>query len=55
MQFLAFLREAGVGYANFSRANGEIQLGPDGVRQLDLRYPDGNWIEINDATYEPTG
>lgn len=51
--YLAFLREEGVVYSNFAGDSSEPQVRPDGVRQIYFSDPDGNWIEVNDATYGP--
>ena len=49
--YLEFLREQRVEYTNFAGTRREPQLRPDGVRQVYLQDPDGNWIEINDAAH----
>lgn len=49
--FLRFLREQGVAYEDFPGASRDPQVRPDGVRQVYLQDPDGNWIEINDAVH----
>lgn len=51
--YLAFLRERRIAYTNFAGTAGEPQVRPDGVRQVYLQDPDGNWIEINDARHPP--
>lgn len=51
--YLAFLRDRGVPYSNFRGSRAEPQIRPDGVRQIYLQDPDGNWIEINDAAHSP--
>lgn len=48
-EYLKFLKEKGVIYANFSGDSTEPQLRPDGVRQIYFQDPDGNWFEVNDA------
>lgn len=52
--YLRFLREQGVVYGDFAGASGEPQVRPDGIRQVYLQDPDGNWIEINDAVHPRT-
>jgi lactoylglutathione lyase len=52
-RYLLFLRDHGVTYTNFPGTRNEPQIRPDGVRQIYLQDPDGNWIEINDAAYSP--
>jgi lactoylglutathione lyase len=51
--YLQFLRERGVAYVNFRGSSSDPQVRPDGVRQIYLQDPDGNWIEINDAAHPP--
>lgn len=51
--YLAFLSEKGVPYGNFAGTSSTAQVRPDGVRQIYLQDPDGNWIEINDAAHPP--
>jgi lactoylglutathione lyase len=51
--YLQFLSERGVGFANFPGSSSDPQVRPDGVRQIYLQDPDGNWIEINDAAHPP--
>jgi catechol 2,3-dioxygenase-like lactoylglutathione lyase family enzyme len=49
--YLGFLRERGIRYTNFRGSSDDPQLRPDGVRQVYLQDPDGNWLEINDAAH----
>ncbi|HEX6641205.1 MAG TPA: VOC family protein, partial [Thermoanaerobaculia bacterium] len=49
--YLAFLDERGVAYGNFAASSSNPQVRPDGIRQIYLQDPDGNWIEINDAAH----
>ncbi len=49
--YLQFLKKEGIEYSNFSGDRYEIQLRPDGVKQIYFQDPDGNWIEVNDAKY----
>jgi catechol 2,3-dioxygenase-like lactoylglutathione lyase family enzyme len=51
--YLRFLEERGIAFGTFADANAEPQVRPDGVRQVYLQDPDGNWIEINDAVHPP--
>ncbi|MDP1568603.1 MAG: VOC family protein [Vicinamibacterales bacterium] len=51
--YLRFLRERGVKYVDFPGRSSDPQVRPDGVRQVYLQDPDGNWIEINDAAHSP--
>jgi catechol 2,3-dioxygenase-like lactoylglutathione lyase family enzyme len=53
VSYLLFLRDHGVEYSNFRGTPSEPQIRPDGVRQVYLQDPDGNWIEINDAAHSP--
>lgn len=50
--YLRFLRESGVAYTNFAGSSSDPQIRPDGVRQVYIQDPDGNWVEINDAAQE---
>ena len=50
-EYLRFLREQGIAYTNFPGTSSDPQVRPDGVRQVYLQDPDGNWIEINDAAH----
>ncbi|MEX0600181.1 MAG: VOC family protein [Rhodothermales bacterium] len=52
--YLRFLREQGVAYEDFPGSSTGPQVRPDGVRQIYLQDPDGNWIEINDAAHPPS-
>ncbi len=49
--YLEFLINQNIGYSDFSGNISGIQVRPDGVRQIYLQDPDGNWIEINEAKY----
>jgi lactoylglutathione lyase len=49
--YLGFLALKGVEYGNYAGDMGQIDLRPDGVKQIYLQDPDGNWIEIIDAQY----
>lgn len=49
--YLVFLRENGIEYTNFGGDSSDPQVRPDGVRQVYFQDPDGNWIEVNDASY----
>jgi lactoylglutathione lyase len=50
-EYLSFLRKEGVVYTNFPGSSSAPQVRPDGIRQIYLQDPDGNWIEINDAAH----
>lgn len=50
-EYLRFLNEQGVVYTDFPGSSRTPQVRPDGVRQVYLQDPDGNWIEINDARH----
>ena len=45
--FVERLHGAGIAYSNWPGEPGKISLRPDGVRQLYLQDPDGNWVEVN--------
>lgn len=51
--YLRFLTERGVTYTNFPGTSNAPQVRPDGIRQIYLQDPDGNWIEINDTAHPP--
>lgn len=51
--YLIFLTARSIAYSNFSGNSNSPQLRPDGVRQIYLQDPDGNWIEVNDAAHPP--
>ncbi|HSJ23318.1 MAG TPA: VOC family protein [Longimicrobiales bacterium] len=50
-EYLRFLTEQGITFGNFSGSSSDPQVRPDGIRQIYLQDPDGNWIEINDAAH----
>jgi catechol 2,3-dioxygenase-like lactoylglutathione lyase family enzyme len=47
--YLAFLASKGIEYGNVEGDVGQVDMRPDGLRQIYLQDPYGNWIEINDA------
>lgn len=47
--FKEHLTGNGVAYSDFAGNIGEVNVRPDGVRQIYLTDPDGYWIEVNDA------
>lgn len=49
IEFVGHLEKLGVAYTNLKGVGKEPTLRVDGVRQIYLQDPDGNWIEINDA------
>jgi lactoylglutathione lyase len=51
--YLKFLTARGVAYVNFPGSSSDPQIRPDGVRQIYIQDPDGNWLEINDAAHPP--
>jgi lactoylglutathione lyase len=46
--FMTKLDENGIRYSDFEGNVGQVQLRPDGIRQIYFTDPDGYWIEIND-------
>ncbi len=50
--YLRFLKASGIAYTNFAGTGSDPQIRPDGVRQIYIQDPDGNWIEINDAAHK---
>ncbi len=49
--YLIFLNDKGIDYSNFDGESKEIELRPDGVRQIYFQDPDGYWIEVNNAKH----
>ncbi|MEQ8242915.1 VOC family protein [Fulvivirga sp.] len=49
--FVASLESKGVIYTDWPGENFKQSKRPDGVRQVYIQDPDGNWIELNDAKY----
>lgn len=49
--YLEFLIGKGIEYSNFAGDSVQPQIRPDGVKQIYLQAPDGNWIEINNSQY----
>lgn len=49
MAFITYLKENDTSFWDWSGAKGAITDRADGVRQIYLQDPEGNWIEINDA------
>lgn len=49
--FIASLESKGVIYTDWTGENFKQSNRPDGVRQVYIQDPDGNWIELNDAKY----
>jgi lactoylglutathione lyase len=48
-KFMKHLDELNVKYGNWQGEPKKTQLRPDGVTQIYLQDPDGNWIEVNNA------
>lgn len=53
--FMAFLKVKGIPFWDWPGREGSVTLRADGVRQIYLRDPENNWIEINTASYEGPG
>lgn len=51
--YLGFLTDHDIEYSDFAGRSRRFQTRPDGVRQIYLQDPDGNWIEVNDAGPAP--
>lgn len=45
------LTAKGVRFGTFQGEQGQVTIRKDGLKQIFLRDPDNNWIEINDARY----
>ena len=50
-EFIKRLEKHCVPYYNYSREENQVQIRIDGIRQLYLQDPEGNWIEINEAPF----
>lgn len=46
---IEILKEKGIGYENWPGTPNTIQVRADGIRQIFLKDPDGNWIEVNEV------
>ncbi len=46
--FISNLAKHGVEYEDWPGNKGEINIRPDGIKQIYLQDPDGYWVEIND-------
>lgn len=46
--FIANLNKLGVEFEDWPGNKGQINIRPDGIKQIYVRDPDGYWIEIND-------
>lgn len=49
--FIAHLEKSGVSYWDWPGTAGAVTLRADGVRQIYLRDPEKNWIEVNTAEH----
>lgn len=47
-QFISNLAKHGVEYEDWPGKKGEINIRPDGIKQIYVQDPDGYWVEIND-------
>jgi len=50
---LKALKKKKIPYSSWLGENNEISTRPDGVHQVYIQDPDGYWIELNDASYNP--
>lgn len=48
-EFVQRLRNSDVPFVDWEGKPNTVYLRPDGVRQIYLQDPDGNWIEVNSA------
>ena len=48
-EFVQKLKDAGTPFWDWEGNAGAVTLRSDGVRQIYLQDPEGNWIEVNDA------
>lgn len=46
--FIQKLAVQGISYYNSDGDEGEINIRPDGIRQIFFKDPDGYWLEMND-------
>lgn len=49
--FMKHLDSLHIKYGNWQGVKGEVQLRPDGFKQIYFQDPDGYWIEVNDDTF----
>ncbi|EOZ93222.1 Lactoylglutathione lyase [Indibacter alkaliphilus LW1] len=47
-EFISKLNKLNVEFGDWPGNKGEINLRPDGIKQIYIQDPDGYWIEIND-------
>lgn len=47
------LKKKNIPYSSWLGENSTISTRPDGVHQVYIQDPDGYWIELNDASYDP--
>jgi lactoylglutathione lyase len=50
-EFVAALIKSGIRYDDGHGGENKVRMRPDGVKQIYLQDPDGNWIEINEDRY----
>ncbi|MEY8020144.1 VOC family protein [Muriicola sp. SD30] len=48
-EFIAYLKDTNVSYWDWEGTKGAVSVRGDGVRQIYLLDPEGNWVEINNA------
>lgn len=48
-RFVLMLEAKGVYFENWPGERGKTNERPDGIKQVYIQDPDGNWIEVNDA------
>lgn len=49
--FAKHLDSMNVKYGNYAQTSKELQVRPDGVKQIYFQDPDGYWIEVNDDKF----
>ncbi|QBA63929.1 VOC family protein [Muriicola soli] len=48
-EFIDYLKEKNISFWDWEGTKGAVSLRGDGVRQIYLLDPEGNWVEINNA------
>lgn len=48
-EFIAYLKDTNISYWDWEGTKGAVSVRGDGVRQIYLLDPEGNWVEVNNA------
>jgi lactoylglutathione lyase len=46
-EFLESIKALGMSYSDWPGEDSKITIRPDGIRQIYIQDPDGNWLEVN--------